>query len=78
MNTDDTIYTYTLQHIEDHLDARTGEINVEALTDAIALHFDELEPDAFQCCDEIEFIPTARVADIVLDAVQHYTEDLCE
>ena len=56
-------------------DADTGEIDIDGLINAVALRFDELEPDACQCSDEIEPIPTQRVYDAIADLIHTFTKE---
>lgn len=52
-----------------------GVVNFDALADAVALHFDELEPDACQCSDEIELVPTQRVYDAISDVIHTFRKE---
>lgn len=56
-------------------DADTGEIDTDALINAVAVRFDELEPDVCQCSDIVEMIPSSLVYDTVSDLIESITKE---
>jgi len=52
-----------------------GIVDFDALTNAVAIRFDELEPDACQCSDEIELVPTQRVYDAIATLIHTFTKE---
>lgn len=52
-----------------------GVVDFDALTNAVAIRFGELEPDACQCSDEIELVPTQRVYDAIATLIHTFTKE---
>jgi len=71
----DTIRRYTRSILPEYTERYTGEIDIDTLINEVAIHFDELEPDACQCSDEIEMIPSALVYDTVSDLIESITKE---